>query len=111
MFAIGKMAVAFLAGARPDIVTQNGNLAKSNIDVRLLRFQGTRIWGVLGALVGWFDYATAKGGTDPNGHSSSHHRRLRLRDAPSTPGVARRLSHLFHPVRNRRGQQLQHIHR
>ncbi len=32
---IGKLAVAFLNGARPDIVTQNGTLAKSNIDVRL----------------------------------------------------------------------------
>src|SRR5258706_15596888 len=32
---IGKMSVAFLAGARPDIVTQNGNYAKNNIDVRL----------------------------------------------------------------------------
>src|SRR5258708_7268752 len=32
---IGKLSVAYLAGARPDIVTQNGNYAKSNIDVRL----------------------------------------------------------------------------
>jgi maltoporin len=32
---VGKMAVAFLSGARPDIVTQNGYLAKNNIDVRL----------------------------------------------------------------------------
>jgi hypothetical protein len=31
---VGKLAVAFLAGARPDITTQNGNYAKSNIDVR-----------------------------------------------------------------------------
>src|SRR5215831_17517835 len=31
---IGKLAVGFLSGARPDIVTQNGNYAKSNIDVR-----------------------------------------------------------------------------
>src|SRR3984885_9680550 len=37
---IGKMAVAFLNGARPDIVTQNGNLAKSNIDVRLYDMKG-----------------------------------------------------------------------
>jgi len=29
------MSLAYLAGARPDIVTQNGNYAKSNIDVRL----------------------------------------------------------------------------
>ncbi len=32
---VGKLSVAYLAGARPDIVTQNGNYAKSNIDVRL----------------------------------------------------------------------------
>ncbi len=32
---IGKMAVAFLGGARPDIPTQYGNYAKSNLDVRL----------------------------------------------------------------------------
>ncbi len=31
---VGKMAVAFLSAARPDIITENGNLAKSNIDVR-----------------------------------------------------------------------------
>ncbi len=33
---VGKLAVAFLNGARPDIVTQNGNLAKSNIDAAFL---------------------------------------------------------------------------
>jgi len=55
---IGKLAVAFLNGARPDIVTQNGNLAKSNIDVRLYDLKGAAgLWGV------WFDYATSKGGT------------------------------------------------
>ena len=36
----GKMAVAFLAGSRPDIVTQNGNLSKSNIDVRFYDLKG-----------------------------------------------------------------------
>jgi len=55
---IGKMAVAFLNGARPDVVTENGNLAKSNIDVRLYGLKGpVGLWGV------WFDYATSKGGT------------------------------------------------
>ena len=55
---IGKLAVAFLNGARPDIVTQSGNLAKSNIDVRLYDLKGPAgLWGV------WFDYATSKGGT------------------------------------------------
>jgi maltoporin len=31
---VGKLAVAFLAGARPDIVTKIGTYAKSNIDAR-----------------------------------------------------------------------------
>jgi maltoporin len=55
---IGKMSVAYLAGARPDIVTQNGNYAKNNIDVRFYDLKGPfGLWGV------WFDFATAKGGT------------------------------------------------
>jgi maltoporin len=55
---IGKLAVAFLNAARPDIVTQNGNLAKSNIDVRLYDLKGPA-----GLWAAWFDYATSKGGT------------------------------------------------
>jgi maltoporin len=59
---IGKVAVAFLAGARPDIVTQNGNYAKNNIDVRLYDLKGPfGLWGV------WFDFATARGGTTQTG--------------------------------------------
>jgi maltoporin len=59
---IGKMAVAFLAGARPDIVTQYGNYAKSNIDVRFYDLKGPAgLWG------GWFDFATSKGGTTSAG--------------------------------------------
>jgi maltoporin len=59
---IGKLAVAFLAGARPDIVTQNGNYAKRNIDVRLYDLKGPA-----GLWAAWFDFATAKGGTAQNG--------------------------------------------
>lgn len=59
---IGKLAVAFVSAARPDIVTQNGNLAKSNIDVRLYDVKGP--WGLWGV---WFDYATSKGGTVQGG--------------------------------------------
>ena len=59
---VGKLAVAFLSGARPDIVTQNGSYAKSNIDVRFYDIKGPfGLWGV------WFDFANAKGGTMPNG--------------------------------------------
>lgn len=65
---VGKLAVAFLSGARPDAVTQNGNLAKSNIDVRLYGVKGPNIWGVpAGLWSGWFDYSTSKGGTTSTG--------------------------------------------
>jgi maltoporin len=55
----GKLSAAFLAGARPDITTQNGNYAKSNIDARYYDLKGpfSTTYGV------WFDYATSKGGT------------------------------------------------
>jgi maltoporin len=53
----GKMAVPFLNAARADIVTENGNLAKSNIDVRLYDLKGPA-----GLWAGWFDFATSKGG-------------------------------------------------
>jgi maltoporin len=57
-----KGAVAFLAGARPDITTQNGNYEKSNIDVRLYGLKTpVGMWGA------WFDFATSKGGTESNG--------------------------------------------
>src|SRR5208282_2699128 len=55
---IGKMSVAFLAGARPDVVTQYGNYAKSNVDVRFYDLKGP--FGTFGA---WFDYSVARGGT------------------------------------------------
>jgi maltoporin len=54
----GKLALALINTTRPDIVTQNGNLTKSNIDARLYDVKGPLgLWGV------WFDYATSKGGT------------------------------------------------
>ena len=59
---IGKLAVAYLAGARPDIVTENGYLAKSNLDVRLYDLKGPA-----GLWAGWFDFATTKGGTTSTG--------------------------------------------
>jgi maltoporin len=58
----GKMAVAYLNGARPDFVTQNGNYAKNNLDVRVYDMKAPVGW--LGA---WFDYATEKGGTTTAG--------------------------------------------
>jgi maltoporin len=59
---VGKLAVAFLSGARPDIVTQNGYLAKNNIDVRLYALKGP-----FGLWAGWFNFATSKGGTTSTG--------------------------------------------
>jgi maltoporin len=59
---IGRMAVAYLSGARPDLVTQNGIYAKSNLDVRLYDLKAPVGW--MGA---WFDYATQKGGTTSSG--------------------------------------------
>ena len=59
---VGKMAVAFLSGARPDIVTGNGALTKNNIDIRLYDVKGPG-----GQWAGWFDYATSKGGTTSTG--------------------------------------------
>ena len=59
---VGKLAVAFLAGARPDLTTENGNYAKSNIDVRLYDVKAPG-----GKLSGWFNFANAKGGTTTNG--------------------------------------------
>jgi maltoporin len=59
---IAKLAVAFLAGARPDIVTNTGTYAKSNIDVRLYDMKAP---GGRAAL--WFNYTVAKGGTQQNG--------------------------------------------
>ena len=59
---VGKMAIAFLAGARPDITTENGNYAKSNIDVRL--YDVNVPGGKLGV---WLNFARAKGGTTQTG--------------------------------------------
>ncbi len=59
---IGKLALSYLSGARPDIVTQNGNLTKSNIDVRFYDLKGPA-----GLWAGWFDFATSKGGTTTTG--------------------------------------------
>ena len=59
---VGHLAVAYLAGSRPDIVTQNGIYSKNNIDAR---FYGVKVPGGDGGV--WFDFATAKGGTTSTG--------------------------------------------
>jgi maltoporin len=59
---IGKLALAYLSGARPDLVTENGYLAKNNVDVRLYDLKGPA-----GLWAGWFDYAASKGGKTSSG--------------------------------------------
>jgi maltoporin len=59
---VGKVALSYLAGARPDIETENGNYAKSNIDLRLYDVKAPG--GTMGV---WFNFAAARGGTTSNG--------------------------------------------
>jgi maltoporin len=54
----GKTALAFLGGARPDIVTNAGTYSKGNIDARVYDIKAP-----LGQIAFWFDYAGAKGGS------------------------------------------------
>src|SRR5258708_7006644 len=58
----GKLALGFLSGARPDITTQNGNYAKSNIDLRLYDLKAPA-----GTAAFWFDFANSRGGTTSTG--------------------------------------------
>src|SRR6267154_2045064 len=59
---LGKLAVGYLSGARPDIQTHSGNYIKNNIDMRLYDVKAPG--GTFGA---WFDFASGKGGTTPTG--------------------------------------------
>lgn len=70
---VGKLAVAFLAGARPDIVTNIGTYAKSNIDVRLYDIKAPA-----GRAALWFDYRPGKL-SDPAEPEVRHHAALHLR--------------------------------
>jgi len=74
---IGQMSVAYLGGARDDLVTNNGVYPKSNLDVRL--------YGVktpVGQLGFWYDYSFSKGGTLADGST-----------VPSTSGWAIGIGH------------------
>src|SRR5262249_7994661 len=53
---IGQPAVACIGGARPDVVSTGGTLAKSNIDVRVYDIPVP-----LGKLGVWFNYAVTSG--------------------------------------------------
>ena len=61
---IGRVALAYLAGARPDITTASGNYAKSNADLRIYDVKAPG-----GTLAGWFNFARSKGGTTPTGEA------------------------------------------
>src|SRR5438876_10184006 len=74
---IGKLALAYLSGARPDIITPNGDLTKSNFDVRFYDLKGPA-----GLWAGWFNFATSKGGNTTTG-----------RVIPTTNGYAFGLRH------------------
>ena len=54
----GKAAIALIGGARPDIVTNVGTYAKTNVDARIYDIRAP-----LGKAAVWFNYAVAKGGT------------------------------------------------
>lgn len=58
----GKAALAFLGGARPEIVTNAGTYSKVNIDTRVYDIKAP-----IGKVAFWFDYAVAKGGTTQKG--------------------------------------------
>ena len=90
---IGKLSVAYLAGARPDVTTQNGIYAKSNIDVR---FYDVKAPG--GTVGGWFNFARAKGGTTQTGTVIPTSKWIRLRDRPSALGMARWLPPVCGPI-------------
>jgi hypothetical protein len=106
----GHAAVAFIGVARPDVITQNGNLTTSHLDARLYDVKGPLgLWG------GWFDYATSKGGHTP---SASVPGSSTVTNIPSANGfaygirhratrVAWPLSHADGAVWHRRGKQLQ----
>ena len=53
----GKLAVAWLGGSVDNYMTDHGNAAKQNIDVRLYDIKA-----LCGKLTFWFDYANTRGG-------------------------------------------------
>jgi maltoporin len=90
----GKAAAAFIGVARPDVVTQNGNMTTSHIDATVYDVKGPLgLWGV------WFDYATSKGGqitTASTAGSST------VTNIPSSNGYAYGIrQRTRHPIRNK----------
>ena len=81
----GKAAAAFIGVARPDVATQNGNLATRHIDATVYDVKGPLgLWGV------WFDFATSKGGQI---RSASESNSTNLTTVPSSNGYAYGIRH------------------
>ncbi|HZD31283.1 MAG TPA: carbohydrate porin [Candidatus Angelobacter sp.] len=59
---IGQMSVAYLGGAKDDLVTDNGTYPKSVLDARLYGIKTP-----VGQLGLWYDYSFSKGGTLADG--------------------------------------------
>ena len=59
---IGKAAIAYLGGARDDLITSNGVYPKSVLDARLYGIKTP-----VGKLGVWYDYSFSKGGTLSDG--------------------------------------------
>jgi maltoporin len=57
----GKLALAWLGGSVDNYKTDNGNVAKQNIDLRIYDLKA--LWG---KLTFWFDYSNTKGGEVQN---------------------------------------------
>src|SRR5664279_545632 len=74
---IGQMSVAYLGGAKDDLITSNGIYPKSLLDVRLYGIKTP-----VGQFGVWYDYSYSKGGTLADGTQ-----------VPSTGGWAIGLGH------------------
>jgi maltoporin len=81
----GKAAMAFIGVARPDVITQNGNLTTSRMDATVYDVKGPLgLWGV------WFDYATSKGGRITSASDSGS---STITNIPSANGYAYGIRH------------------
>src|SRR6516164_3411548 len=92
-----QASVAYLAGAREDIITNNGTYAKSVLDARLYNIKTP--YGKLGL---WYDYSFSKGGTTADNAQ-----------VPSVGGWAVGIGHTqshYTAIRCGSGGQLQHRH-
>ena len=103
---IGQLAVAYLGGARDDLITSNGVYPKSLLDVRL--------YGVktpVGTLGVWYDYSYSKGGTLADGTQVPSSGGWAIGLGHTRAGVARRIQPHLAAVRSGQCGKLLHQHR